>query len=92
MSSRTPSDYRKFYHCPNPKKLSPKGGQPEGYVNKDGTWAAVPVMGSDTKLCIIHNGEQMHIARNYKDAMSYIKKQIALEKKLKKKGSLEKFL
>tara|TARA_B100000459_G_scaffold108019_1_gene62646 strand:- start:123 stop:401 length:279 start_codon:yes stop_codon:yes gene_type:complete len=92
MGSRTPSDYRKFYHCPNPKKLSPNGGQPEGYVNKDGTWAAIPIIGSETKLCIIHNGEHMHTARNYKDAMSYIKKQIALEKKLKKKGSLEKFL
>ena len=86
------SDYRKFYHCPNKGKLSPKGGQPEGYVNKDGTWAAVPVIGSNTQLCIIHNGEQVHHARNYKDAMSYIKKQISLEKKLKKKGSLEKFL
>ena len=90
--SGVPSDYRKFYHCPNKGKLSPKGGQPEGYVNKDGTWAAVPVIGSNTQLCIIHNGEQVHHARNYKDAMSYIKKQIALEKKLKKKGSLEKFL
>ena len=90
--SRTPSDYRKFYHCGNSKILSPKGGQPEGYVNKDGTWAAVPVMGSGTQLCIIHNGEQVHHSRNYKDAMSYIKKQIALEKKLKKKGSLEAFL
>jgi hypothetical protein len=90
--SRTPSDYRKFYDCGNSKILSPKGGQPEGYVNKDGTWAAVPVMGSSTQLCIIHNGEQVHHARNYKDAMSYIKKQIALEKKLKKKGSLEAFL
>ena len=90
--SGVPSDYRKFYPCPNSKKLSPDGGQPEGYVNKDGTWAAVPVIGSDTQLCIIHNGEQVHHARNYKDSMSYIKKQIALEKKLKKKGSLEKFL
>jgi len=90
--SRTPSDYRKFYDCGNSKILSPKGGQPEGYVNKDGTWAAVPVIGSDTQLCIIHNGEQVHHSRNYKDAMSYIKKQIALEKKLKKKGSLEAFL
>ena len=90
--SRTPSDYRKFYDCGNSKILSPKGGQPEGYVNKDGTWAAVPVMGSSTQLCIIHNGEQVHHSRNYKDAMSYIKKQITLEKKLKKKGSLEKFL
>ena len=90
--SRTPSDYRRFYHCPNPDKLTAKGGQPEGYVNKDGTWAAVPVIGSDTQLCIIHNGEQVHHARNYKDAMSYIKKQISIEKKLKKRGSLEKFL
>ena len=90
--SKTPSDYRRFYHCPNKGILSNNGGQPEGYVNKDGTWAAVPVIGSDTQLCIIHNGEQVHHARNYKDAMSYIKKEIALEKKLKKKGSLEKFL
>ncbi len=90
--SKTPSDYRRFYHCPNKGILSNTGGQPEGYVNKDGTWAAVPVIGSDTQLCIIHNGEQVHHARNYKDAMSYIKKEIALEKKLKKKGSLEKFL
>ena len=90
--SKPPSDYRRFYHCPNKGILSNNGGQPEGYVNKDGTWAAVPVMGSDTQLCIIHNGEQVHHARNYKDAMSYIKKEIALEKKLKKKGSLEKFL
>jgi len=92
MGSRTPSDYRKFYTCPNKGILTPKGGQPEGYVNKDGTWAAVPLMGSNTQLCIIHNGEHMHTARNYKDAMSYIKKQISIEKKLKKKGSLEKFL
>ena len=90
--SKTPSDYCRFYHCPNKGILSNNGGQPEGYVNKDGTWAAVPVIGSDTQLCIIHNGEQVHHARNYKDAMSYIKKEIALEKKLKKKGSLEKFL
>ena len=90
--SRTPSDYRKFYDFGNSKILSPKGGQPEGYVNKDGTWAAVPVIGSNTQLCIIHNGEQVHHSRNYKEAMSYIKKQIALEKKLKKKGSLEAFL
>ena len=90
--SKTPSVYRRFYHCPNKGILSNNGGQPEGYVNKDGTWAAVPVIGSDTQLCIIHNGEQVHHARNYKDAMSYIKKEIALEKKLKKKGSLEAFL
>ena len=32
--SGVPSDYRKFYPCPNSKKLSPDGGQPEGYVTK----------------------------------------------------------
>ena len=90
--SGVPSDYRKFYTCPNRNILDPDGGQPEGYVTKDGSWAAIPVMGSKKKLCIIHNGEQMHIARNHSEAVSYIKKQISIEKKLKKKGSLEKFL
>ena len=90
--SGVPSDYRKFYHCPNPDKLTAKGGQPEGYVTKDGSWAAVPIIGSKKKLAIVHNGAWTKICRNYKEAVSYIKKQIALEKKLKKKGSLEKFL
>jgi len=90
--SRVPSDYRKFYPCPNRNIFDPDGGQPEGYVTKDGSWAAIPIMGSKKRLCIIHNGEQMHTARNYKEAVSYIKKQISIEKKLKKKGSLEKFL
>ena len=40
--SGVPSDYRKFYPCPNKGKLSPDGGQPEGYVTKDGSWAAIP--------------------------------------------------
>jgi len=90
--SRTPSDYRKFYHCPNPDKLTAKGGQPEGYVTKDGSWAAIPVMDSKKKLMVIHNGEHMYLASNYEKAVAYIKKQISIEKKLKKKGSLEKFL
>ena len=70
--SRTPSDYRKFYHCGNSKILTPKGGQPEGYVTKDGSWAAVPMIGSETKLVIIHNGEHVHVARNYDAAKTYI--------------------
>ena len=90
--SGVPSDYRKFYHCPNPDKLTPKGGQPEGYVTKDGSWAAIPMMDSNKKLMVIHNGEHMYLAPNYEKAVAYIKKEIALEKKLKKKGSLEKFL
>ena len=91
--SGVPSDYRKFYPCPNSKKLSPDGGQPEGYVTKDGSWAAIPVMGSKKKLGIVHNGEWMKICRNYNEAVSYIKKQISIEKKqLKKKALSEKSL
>lgn len=52
----------------------------QGYVTKDGSWAAIPVMGSKTKLQIIHNGEFIHVARNYDFAVSYIKKQIKNER------------
>ena len=45
---------------------------PEGYVTKDGSWAAVPMIGSETKLVIIHNGEHVHVARNYDAAKTYI--------------------
>ena len=91
--SRVPSDYRKFYTCPNRYIFDPDGGQPEGYVTKDGSWAAIPVMGSKKKLGILHNGEWMKICRNYNEAVSYIKKQIVIEKKqLKKKTLSEKSL
>ena len=90
--SRTPSDYRKFYTCPNKNILSNDGGQPEGYVTKDGSWAAIPYHTNHKKLMVIHNGEHMYLAPNYEKAVAYIKKQISIEKKLKKKGSLEKFL
>ena len=91
--SRVPSDYRKFYTCPNRDIFDPDGGQPEGYVTKDGSWAAIPVMGSKKKLGIVHNGERIKICRNYKEAVSYIKKQIVIEKKqLKKKSLSEKSL
>ena len=68
------------------------GGQPEGYVTKDGSWAAIPYHTNHKKLMVIHNGEHMYLAPNYEKAVAYIKKQISIEKKLKKKGSLEKFL
>ena len=91
--SRVPSDYRKFYTCPNKDILDPDGGQPEGYVTKDGSWAAIPIMGSKKRLGIIHNGVWMKTCRNYKEAVSYIKKQISIEKKqLKKKALSEKSL
>lgn len=65
-------NYQTFYKDAIQKK--------QGYVTKDGAWAAVPMMGSKTKLQIIHNGEFIHVARNYDFAVSYIKKQIKNER------------
>lgn len=67
--------------------LNPKPGDPNGYVTKDGMWAAVPW---GKKFVIIHNGEQVHTANNYTTAKSYILKQVKLSKK--KKGPLDQFL
>jgi hypothetical protein len=63
-------------------------GDPEGYVTKDGMWAAVPW---GKKFVIIHNGQQVHTANNYKTAVTYIQKEIKADKK-KTKGPLDKFL
>ena len=57
--------------------LNPKVGQPNGYVTKDGMWAAVPC---GKKFVIIHNGQQVHTANNYSSAKSYILKQIKASK------------
>ena len=46
-------------------------GSPNGYVTKDGMWAAVPY---GKKFIILHNGQQVHTANNYKSAKSYIQK------------------
>ena len=46
----------------------------EGYVTKDGTWAAVSLMDSK-KFAIIHNGEHIHTCRNFDFARSYILKE-----------------
>jgi len=51
--------------------LDPKPGNPNGYVTKDGMWAAVPW---GKKFVIIHNGQQVHTANNYKSAKTYIQK------------------
>jgi hypothetical protein len=48
-------------------------GDPQGYVTKDGMWAAVPMINSK-KFVIIHNGQQVHVANNYKSAKTYIQK------------------
>ena len=61
------SNYQTFYKDAIQKK--------QGYVTKDGTWAAIPVMGSNKKLAIIHNGEWVHTCRNFEYARAYIIKE-----------------
>ena len=72
---------------PRPGVLDPKPGDPEGYVTKDGMWAAVPF---GKKFVIIHNGQQVHVANNYKAARAYISKEIKSAKK--STGPLDQFL
>jgi ABC-type uncharacterized transport system ATPase component len=66
--------------------LNPKPGDPNGYVTKDGMWAAVPY---GKKFIIIHNGQQVHLANNYSTAKSYILKQVKASKK--KTSTVEQF-
>lgn len=67
--------------------LNPKPGDPNGYVTKDGMWAAVPW---GKKFVIIHNGQQVHVVNNYNAAKMYITKQAKASKT--KTTTLEKFL
>lgn len=53
--------------------LNPKPGDLNGYVTKDGMWAAVPC---GKKFVIIHNGQQVHTTNNYKSAKTYIQKSV----------------
>ena len=62
-------------------------GDPDGYVTKDGVWAAVPF---GNKFVIIHNGRQIHTSNNLKTAKSYISKNSKATKNAN--SSLEKFL
>jgi hypothetical protein len=57
----------------HPSILNPKPGDPNGYVSKDGMWAAVPY---GKKFIILHNGQQVHTANNYKSAKTYIQKSV----------------
>jgi hypothetical protein len=72
----------------NESLLNPKPSDPNGYVTKDGMWAAVPF---GNKFVIIHNGYQVHTANNYKTAKSYISKQLKVTKN-KTNSSVENFL
>lgn len=67
--------------------LNPKPGDPNGYVTKDGMWAAVPW---GKKFVIIHNGQQVHTANNYSTAKSYILKQVKATRKAS--TTIEQFL
>ena len=60
------SNYQTFYK----KAIQEK----QGYVTKDGSWAAIPLMGSK-KFAIIHNGEHVHTSKNFDFAKSYILKE-----------------
>ena len=62
----------------NESLLNSKPGDPNGYVTKDGMWAAVPW---GKKFVIIHNGQQVHTSNNYSSAKSYIIKQVRSSKK-----------
>ena len=68
-------------HTYNQGLLSPKGGDPDGFVSKDGTWAAIPWAGKKKGFCIIHNGNQVHSVNTYKQALAYIKTQSKIKKK-----------
>ena len=69
----------------NETLLNPIPGDPQGYVTNDGMWAAIPW---GKKFVIIHNGQQVHTANNYKSAKSYIQKSA----KGASVSSLEKFI
>jgi hypothetical protein len=60
-------------NIPNRGILNSTPSDPDGYVTKDGMWAAVPMINSK-KFVIIYNGRQVHTANNYKSAKTYIQK------------------
>ena len=59
-------DYQRFYK----QAIDAK----QGYVTKDGSWAAVPLMNSK-QFAIINNGEWVHTSKNFDFAKSYILKE-----------------
>jgi hypothetical protein len=67
--------------------LNPIPSSPSGYLTKDETWAAVPW---GNQFIIIHQGLQVHTAKTYSAAKSYIQKQV--KSKTKTVGTLESFL
>ena len=72
-------NYQTHYPTQFPSLLDPCIGQPNGYVTKDGMWAAVPSNGK--RFAIVHNGIVEHFSKNFESAMTYIKKGIQTERK-----------
>ena len=64
-------NYQGFYHT-NSLILEAERSY-SGYVSKDGTVAAVPVVNSK-KFVVIHNGKQYKTCRNYQSALNVCKK------------------
>ena len=75
-------------HVSNQGLLDNTPGDPDGYVTRDGMWAAIPWAGKRKGFAIIHNGRQVHDVKTYKQALDYIKKQ----SKIKPTSTLEEFL
>ena len=75
-------------HVTNQGLLDNTPGDPDGYVTRDGMWAAIPWAGKRKGFAVIHNGRQVHDVKTYKQALAYIKKQ----SKIKPTSSLEEFL
>ena len=75
-------------HVSNQGLLDNTPGDPDGYVTRDGMWAAIPWVGKRKGFAIIHNGRQVHDVKTYKQALDYIKKQ----SKIKPTSTLEEFL
>lgn len=72
-----------------PGVLNATPGDFEGYVTKDGIWAAVPF---GKKFMIIHNGQQGDVFKTLDAAKKYINKQNRAQKPKKASSSLEAFL
>ena len=73
-----------------PGLLNNVPSDPEGYVTKDGKWAAVPW---GNKFVIICNGEQVHTSNNLTTAKDYIQKKVKqTPRKRTASSSLEEYL
>jgi hypothetical protein len=77
-------------NIPNINILGPAESHPEGYVTKDGKWAAIPW---GKKYVILCNGEQVHTASSFYYAKDYILKKVKQTPRNRKtSSSLENYL